>query len=296
VVAVTDASGSVLSQQRYLPFGGVRADVGNITQTDFGYTGQRALNNGLMDYHARFYDAALGRFVQPDTIIPDSVNPQTWNRYSYVSNDPITFNDPTGHRNCKEDGYNCPGDKLAGYKGKGKDSRLGVSNKSGIGDFLNTVADRYKLGWTNLGNSLSILKNKNSTLQQKALPFGYSVVWISAHVVLIAGLIVIGVDTSRDQTISDYPLSGEGSKGKYKSPYGSPDLSQPPGSDWRWRSEDPEANPPGSPDGAWNNPNTGEQLRNDPYEKSKGPHIDYTDPENRRYRIFPDESMDPKIK
>ena len=41
VVAVTDASDSVLSQQRYLPFGQVRRDVGNISLTDFGYTGQR---------------------------------------------------------------------------------------------------------------------------------------------------------------------------------------------------------------------------------------------------------------
>ena len=48
VVAITQPSagqapnsGSVLSQQRYLPFGGVRTDMGNITQTDFGYTGQR---------------------------------------------------------------------------------------------------------------------------------------------------------------------------------------------------------------------------------------------------------------
>jgi len=37
-----DASGNLLSEQRYLPFGGVRDDVGTITQTDFGYTSQRA--------------------------------------------------------------------------------------------------------------------------------------------------------------------------------------------------------------------------------------------------------------
>ncbi len=44
VDVVTDASGAVLSQQRYLPFGEVRTDVfapGTISQTDFGYTGQR---------------------------------------------------------------------------------------------------------------------------------------------------------------------------------------------------------------------------------------------------------------
>jgi uncharacterized protein RhaS with RHS repeats len=36
VVAVTDANGALVSEQRYLPFGEVRMDVGSITQTDFG--------------------------------------------------------------------------------------------------------------------------------------------------------------------------------------------------------------------------------------------------------------------
>jgi len=43
VVAVLDMSGAILSQQRYLPFGEVRTDVGPITQTDLGYTFQRNL-------------------------------------------------------------------------------------------------------------------------------------------------------------------------------------------------------------------------------------------------------------
>ena len=98
VVAVTNASGALLSQQRYLPFGQVRTDVGTVSETDFGYTGQRALGDlGLMDYHARMYDAVLGRFVQPDTIIPNATDPQSLNRYSYALGNPIRYNDPDGH-------------------------------------------------------------------------------------------------------------------------------------------------------------------------------------------------------
>jgi RHS repeat-associated protein len=105
IAAVTDANGARISQQRYLPYGQVRTDVVNkVTQTDFGYTGQRNLdaqNNqyslGLMDYRARFYSVSLGRFTQPDTIVPSAGNPQEFDRYAYVNNSPINYNDPTGH-------------------------------------------------------------------------------------------------------------------------------------------------------------------------------------------------------
>jgi RHS repeat-associated protein len=84
-----------------MPFGQVRYLPGTpaITSTDFGYTGQRDLDSeiGLMDYKARFYSPLLGRFVQPDSLIPEASNPQAWNRYSYVVNRPINLNDPTGH-------------------------------------------------------------------------------------------------------------------------------------------------------------------------------------------------------
>ncbi len=38
--------------------------------------------------------------MQPDSLIPDPSNPQAWNRYSYVGNNPVNFNDPTGHKPC----------------------------------------------------------------------------------------------------------------------------------------------------------------------------------------------------
>ena len=107
VVAVTNASGALLSQQRYLPFGQVRTGAGTLTQTDIGFTGQRNLDAqgnsfslGLMDYHARFYDARIMEFQQPDTIIPNEYDPQTSNRYAYVLNNPINFSDPSGQNAC----------------------------------------------------------------------------------------------------------------------------------------------------------------------------------------------------
>jgi hypothetical protein len=46
----------------------------------------------------------INRFLQPDSIIPNPLNPQSYNRYSYVTNRPVNFNDPTGHTYlCDED-------------------------------------------------------------------------------------------------------------------------------------------------------------------------------------------------
>ena len=40
---------------------------------------------------------SLGRFASADTIVPNEVDPQAWNRYSYVRNNPLIYNDPSGH-------------------------------------------------------------------------------------------------------------------------------------------------------------------------------------------------------
>jgi RHS repeat-associated protein len=52
---------------------------------------------GLMDYNARMYDPALGRFTQADTIIPSTQGVQAWDRFAYTNNNPVRYSDPTGH-------------------------------------------------------------------------------------------------------------------------------------------------------------------------------------------------------
>ncbi len=66
--------------------------------TTYRFTGQREeAGIGLYDYGARWYDSALGRFIQPDTVVPEPGNPQSLNRYSYALNSPLRYNDPDGH-------------------------------------------------------------------------------------------------------------------------------------------------------------------------------------------------------
>ena len=53
---------------------------------------------------------ALGRFTSPDTVIPDQHDPRSYDRFSYVLNNPIRFIDPSGHSpedECYDSGSDC---------------------------------------------------------------------------------------------------------------------------------------------------------------------------------------------
>jgi len=89
--------GSLYSRQGYKPWGETRFVVGQ-TPTGYQFTGQyNETGLGLYFYNARFYDAALGRFVQADTIVPEPGNPNAFDRFAYVQNNPLKYIDPTGY-------------------------------------------------------------------------------------------------------------------------------------------------------------------------------------------------------
>ena len=45
----------------------------------------------------------INRFLSADSIVPGYANPQNLNRYSYVTNNPLRYTDPTGHFCTEED-------------------------------------------------------------------------------------------------------------------------------------------------------------------------------------------------
>jgi len=104
---VTDASGNILGEQRYYPFGETRLTTGTI-YTDKLFTGQREMTGlGIYHYGARFYSPKIGRFLSADSIVPGYANPQNLNRMSYVTNNPLRYTDPTGHMMTDEGGGGC---------------------------------------------------------------------------------------------------------------------------------------------------------------------------------------------
>ncbi len=96
--------GTLHSEVRYTPFGETRYTSQTDTPTDYLYTGQRLEEElGLYFYNARFYDASLIHFNQPDTIIPGMENPISWHRYAYVNFNPLKYIDPSGHYLTEQD-------------------------------------------------------------------------------------------------------------------------------------------------------------------------------------------------
>jgi RHS repeat-associated protein len=108
---VTNGSGAVLARHDFLPFGEElpSTGTGGVRPTGAGYGGtdgvrhrftgkERDNENGLDYLGARYFSGAHGRFTSTDPLLnsgrPD--DPQTWNRYAYVTNNPLRYTDPFG--------------------------------------------------------------------------------------------------------------------------------------------------------------------------------------------------------
>ena len=104
----------------------------------------------------RHYDPELGRFIQPDTVVPDHGNPIGLDRYAYVAFNPVKFVDLSG---------NC----------------WGIA--SGI-----TGIPSYSTTCNNLNMALTIVKSSEASVGDKVAAGAY----IAAESVAHAGL-VIGV-------------------------------------------------------------------------------------------------------
>lgn len=94
VDSVADASGNILSNAYYEPFG--RRVYGGVGS--FGFTGREHDDaSQLIDYRARWLDPELGRFMSED---PLALFSDQDNLYSYVHNNPVVNTDPFGLFSC----------------------------------------------------------------------------------------------------------------------------------------------------------------------------------------------------
>lgn len=99
---LTDGSGTQIGDPiEYAPYGEEISTPGGevlkFTGHERDYDPGNPANDNYLDYmHARYYDARMGRFLAVDPVLGHTLQPQSWNRYAYVLNDPIVRIDRDG--------------------------------------------------------------------------------------------------------------------------------------------------------------------------------------------------------
>lgn len=101
---MTSSTQTMLHDSAYAPFGEQYSTRNIGTSGFYDFTGQQqwtvsGSSAALDDFPFRKYHPVQGRWISPDPAgmaAVDTTNPQTWNRYAYVMNNPLSNVDPLG--------------------------------------------------------------------------------------------------------------------------------------------------------------------------------------------------------
>jgi RHS repeat-associated protein len=89
----TNAAGNIAETCISLPFGDGQSCTGSDSSPTHFTGKQRDTETNLDYFDARFYSSTKGRFARPDESFADqdTGDPQSWNMYTYVVNDPLLY-------------------------------------------------------------------------------------------------------------------------------------------------------------------------------------------------------------
>ena len=185
-------------------------------ETPRGFTGHEHLDSiGLIHMNGRVYDPTLGRFLSVDPFVPNPTATQSFNRYSYVINNPLSYTDPTGFRG-EMDGY---GGDSGGRDGGFASPDFG-SGSSG------SSSPSASPGDDNIGadSDRSFLDRLQDFLDS---PFGKSVGGIvggfatGAGMAATGGAVALGVGSAIAEAV-DYDVPNTQQHSQYGDEYGGP--------------------------------------------------------------------------
>lgn len=92
---ITNSSGSVVGQQGHYPFG--EQWYSSNGSSEWRFTSYQHDNETGLEYAlARYYDTRTSGYCSADPVEGNPEDPETWNRYVYARDNPITITDPSG--------------------------------------------------------------------------------------------------------------------------------------------------------------------------------------------------------
>jgi len=95
VRGLVDPIGQVVQSYSFSPFG---VPLGESGGEPYGFTGEQwDASAGLVFLRARYYQPGVGRFINKDPWPADMFQPQTFNAWPYVTNNPVNRVDPSGY-------------------------------------------------------------------------------------------------------------------------------------------------------------------------------------------------------
>jgi RHS repeat-associated protein len=140
----TDGSGNAAECEDYLPFGGQiqsgtdgrssgcfsAADV--VPEKKFT-SKERDVNSGLDYFGARYFSGAQGRWTSPDQPFADQhpEDPQSWDMYGYVRNNPLAHFDPDG-KQCEMIAGHCEAANLPHHQPTARDVAVAGAMTVGV--------------------------------------------------------------------------------------------------------------------------------------------------------------------
>ncbi len=109
IYAVTKEDGAVEQRFKYDAWGkqtityDASSQAGLREAVERGYTDHEMMSDfGLIHMNGRVYDYGIARFASADPFVDDAKDAQSYNRYSYVSNNPLMYTDPSGYFKFKD--------------------------------------------------------------------------------------------------------------------------------------------------------------------------------------------------
>jgi RHS repeat-associated protein len=136
-----------------------------------GFTGHEHLPQfNLINMNGRLYDPTISRMLSPDNYVQDPTHTQSYNRYSYVLNNPLKYTDPSGWI-LKAAPEKVIGDDLSGGGGGGG-SR---GNIGYVGD-LNSITGMGSFGYNYMGPYSAYASNPGGY----AATYGTTANWVTS--------------------------------------------------------------------------------------------------------------------